>query len=196
MIWIGRGRHEHKPWPVPYFTRMDQGGAMSTSEEQKRRDIITQYTDEKWRDELFISPEDVAKGEEADKKLPLWVKLLDSNMLTFVVLPLLLWIGIYIYATPLPQAKAAQIAGMWFWGTGILASGCGFFWALASGEYASRRGRRLYFDGYKKLYKTYRAETGLCRFLTWVSLVLSLPFRFGLGSFLAVGIPFWWHFSN
>lgn len=167
-----------------------------TAEEQKRRAIIAEYTDEKWRDELFVSPEAIAKEKEADKNLPLWVKVLDSNLLTFIVLPLLLWIGIYIYASPLPQAQAARIAGMWFWGIGVLGMGSTFISLFVSGEYASHRGRRLYLDGYKKLYKTYQAEAGLCRFLAGASLVLSPPFRFGLGSFLAVGIPFWFGLSH
>lgn len=169
---------------------------MDINDEQKRRDIISQYTDEKYRDELFLSPESAIKEKEADKHLPLWVKLLDSNLLTFFVLPLLLWIGVYFYASPMPQAQAAQIAGMWFWGTGILATVSTFISLLVSGEYASHRGRRLYLDSYKKLYKTYQTEIGLCRFLAGVSLVLSPPFRFGLGSFLAVGIPFWFGLSH
>ena len=161
----------------------------------KRRDIITQYTDEKWRDELFVSPETVSKEKAEDQGLPLWVKLLDSNWLTFVVLPLLLWTGVYRYALPLPQAQAARMAGMWFWGIGILAIGTGLLFSLASRGYASHRGKLLYFDGFKKLYKTYRAESGIGKFLTGASMVLSTLLRFGLGSFLAVGIPFWWGLS-
>lgn len=171
-------------------------GKLTATQEQKRRDIITEYTNEAWRDELFVSPEAAAKEKEADKNLPQWVKVLDSNLLTFIVLPLLFWIGIYIYASPLPQVQAARIAGMWFWGIGILAAASTFITLLVSGEYASRRGRRLYLDSYKKLYKTYQTEVGLCRFLAGASLVLSLPFRFGLGSFLAVGIPFWFGLSH
>lgn len=166
-----------------------------TTAEQKRRNIITQFTDEKWRDELFVSSEAVAKEKAKDQSLPPWVKLLDSNWLMFAVLPLLLWIGVYYYASPLPQAQAARIAGMWFWGIGIVATGSATVSLLVSGEYASQRGRRLYFDGFKTLYKTYRAESGVGKLLAGASMILSPPLRFGLGSFLAVGIPFWWSLS-
>lgn len=178
------------------FTRHRQSLDKSiTTAEQKRRNIITQFTDEKWRDELFVSSEAVAKEKAKDQSLPLWVKLLDSNWLMFAVLPLLLWIGVYYYASPLPQAQAARIAGMWFWGIGIVATGSATVSLLVSGEYASQRGRRLYFDGFKTLYKTYRAESGVGKLLAGASMILSPPLRFGLGSFLAVGIPFWWSLS-
>lgn len=161
----------------------------------ERPNIIIQYTDERWRDELFVSPETLPKEKAEDQILPLWVNLLDSNWLTFVVLPLLLWTWIYLYALPLPQAQGARIAGMWFWGIGILATGTGLLFSLVSRGYASHRGKLLYFDGFKKLYKTYRAESGIGKFLAGASMVLSPPLRLGLGSFLVVGIPFWWGLS-
>lgn len=168
---------------------------MNTSENKKHRDIITQYTDEKWRDELFATPDEIAKEKAEDQILPAWVKLLDSNWLIFFILPLLLWIGIYLYASLLPQAQASRIAGMWFWGLGIMATGTGLIFALISRWHASIKGKLLYFDGFKRLYKIYRAESGVSKYLAGCGLALSLPLRFSMGSFLAVGIPFWYGLS-